>query len=194
MKRSIGSWLLVGSLVLPAVALAQQGEIVPGEEGKAAAKPTGPVEIPEAGKPAAEVLTKYLDAVKAKKWAEAKKLTHEKTLKAIAERKKRLGDEDHPMAPWFYEKHQYFLKDFKITGVREGPMNTWIFDTAEDNFQVQEKGISQGDPATYLVGKFNGKWIVVDKKRGAGIPDNSVKYGYKGYFDPAPAKADATEE
>lgn len=195
MKRSIGSWLLVGALTLPAVALAQMGEVVPGEDGKAE-KPAGPVVIPEDGKPAAEVLTQYLDAVKAKKWAEAKKLTHPKTLKAIAERKKRLGDEDHPMAPWFYEKNQYYLKNYKITGVREGPLGTWIFDTAEDNYQVQEKGLAEGDPATYLVGKTNGKWVVVDKKRGAKIPADAVKYGYKGYFDPVPAakKADSSED
>lgn len=196
MKHSIGPWLLVGALTLPAVALAQMGDVVPGEEDKAEAKQDGPLVIPEDGKAAAQVLTRYLDAVKAKKWAEVKKLTHPKTLKAIAERKKRLGDEDHPMAPWFYEKNQYFMKEYKLTGVRAGPLGTWIFDASEDNYQVQEKGLAEGDPATYLVGKTAGEWVVVDKKRGAKIPADSVKYGYKGYFDPAPAakQVDGSED
>jgi hypothetical protein len=141
------------------------------------------VEIPTAAKSAAEVLTRYLDLVKAKKWAEARKLIHPKTLEAIEERKRRLGNEDHPMAPWYYAKDQSRLEAYRLTSVREGPGGTWIFETSEDNYQIQEKGIAEGDTAAYLVGRSNGKWVVADKKRGMSFTDDSVKYGYKGYFD-----------
>jgi hypothetical protein len=144
---------------------------------------TGKVEIPPASKPAAEVLTRYLDLVKAKKWAEAKKLIHPKTLDAIEERKKRLGNEDHPMAPWYYAKEQSRLEAYRLTGAREGPGGTWIFETSEDNYQIQEQGMAEGDTAAYLVGRVNGRWMVADKKRGMSFTDDSVKYGYKGYFD-----------
>jgi hypothetical protein len=153
----------------------------------AAALASGPAsEIPPAAKPAADVLSRYLELVKARNWAEAKKLIHDKTLDAIAQRKKRLGDEDHPMAPWYYEKEQYWLKAYRLTGVREGPGGTWIFETSEDNYYVQEKGIAEGDPAAYLVGKSKGRWVIADKKRGMSFTDDSVKYGYKGYFDKDP--------
>jgi hypothetical protein len=42
--------------------------------------------------------------------------------------------------------------------------------------------------ATYLVGKTGGKWVVVDKKRGVTFTDDSVKHGYKGYFDKVESK------
>ena len=164
-----------------------QGSVVPGEEGKKQVKG----EIPPEAKTAAETLTRYLDSVKAKKWAEVKKLTHPKTLEAIAQRKKRLGDEDHPMAPWFYEKGQYYMKAYKLNGAKPGPFDTWIIETTEDNFQVQEKGIAEGDNAAYLVGMTGGKWVVVDKKRGVTFTGDSIKYGYKGYFD---AEATAAKE
>jgi hypothetical protein len=136
-----------------------------------------------------ELVTKYLTAVKAKKWADAKKLLHPETLKAIAERKKRLGKEDHPMAPWYFEKLSYYLKDFKVGEARPGPVGTVVVETSEDNFQVEEKGMAEGEMATYLVGRKDGKWWVVDKKRGETFTTDSIKLGYKGYFD-APAHAE----
>ena len=105
--------LLIASALLSHLAFAQ------GTEGPAAgpaAAEAADSDAPEA-KEAKALLQKYLAAVKAKKWADAKKLLHPKTLEAIAERKKRMGKEDHPMAPWFHEKVDYWLKDFKV-GVR----------------------------------------------------------------------------
>lgn len=141
------------------------------------------------------LVTKYLEAVKAKKWVDAKKWIHPKTFGVIAERKKRTGGkEEHPMAPWYYEKIEFYLKDFKVTGVKKGPVPmTYIVDTSEDNFQVVEKGVAEGDTASYLVGKWKGRWYVVDKKRGeTTFTRDSVKFGYKGYFDP-PDKSESGE-
>src|SRR5688572_3470059 len=83
--------LAVSLVLVPSFALAQE-----------AAAPVDTASAEE--KAATELVTKYLTAVKAKKWADAKKMVHAETHKAIAERKKRLGKEDHPMAPWTYEK------------------------------------------------------------------------------------------
>jgi hypothetical protein len=169
---------LIALLVFSTPAFAQ-GTEVPTD---APEKPAAEAETPES-KAARELVTKYLTAVKAKKWAEAKKFIHPLTIAAIAERKKRLGKEEHPMAPWAAEKTEYWLKDFKVTGARAGPNATFIVETAEDNFQVQEKGLAEGDVANYLVGLKDKKLSVVDKKRGEGFPADSIKIGYKGYFD-----------
>jgi hypothetical protein len=135
-------------------------------------------------KGAKELTTKYLTAVKAKKWADAKKLLHPKTMESIAERKKRMGKEDHPMAPWYHEKVDYYLKDFKVAGARQGPTeSTVIVETSEDNFQIEDKGVAEGEKGTYLVGKKDGKWYLVDKKRGEDFTNDSIKLGYKGWFD-----------
>ncbi len=140
-------------------------------------------------KAARELVQKYLTAVKAKKWAEAKKLLHPKTLEAIAEHKKRLGKEDHPMAPWYQEKVESWLKDFTITSVAPSALGTVVVETSEDTFQVQEKGLAEGEKSAYLVGKKDGKLYVVDRKRGGSFPESSVKIGYKGWFDKVEAPA-----
>ena len=132
-----------------------------------------------------ELLTNYLTAVKAKKWADARKLLHPKTIDSIAERKKRMGKEDHPMAPWFHEKISYYLKEFKVGAASLAPLGTVMVETTEDNYQVEDKGMANGEVAAYLVGKKDGKWFVVDKKRGEVFTKDSVTLGYTGWFDPA---------
>ncbi|MBX5484888.1 MAG: hypothetical protein IRZ16_23960 [Myxococcaceae bacterium] len=181
MKSAFRSLVVSAAVLVAGAAFAQkQGEISPGQEE---AKAEAARSIPEEAKPAVEVLTRYLDAVKAKKWADAKKLTHPRTLQNIAKRKKNLGDEEHPMAPWYFAKDTYYLKDYRITNAVPGPDDTWVIETSEDNFQIQEKGVAEGEMATYLVGKAGGKWMVTDKKRGVSFTKDSIKLGYKGYFD-----------
>jgi hypothetical protein len=170
--------LAVIAVLSSAMALAQ-GTEAPAEE----VAPKGPEATGPDADAAKELVTKYLNAVKAKKWAEAKKLVHPETLKSIAERKKRLGKEDHPMAPQTYEKTEFYLKDFKVKGATKGTLGTLIVETAEDNYQVEVKGVAESEMATYLVGKKDGKWWVVDKKRGETFNNSSIKLGYKGYFD-----------
>ncbi len=145
-------------------------------------------------KAAKDTLTKYLTAVKAKKWAEAKKFLHPKTVSAIADRKKRMGKEEHAMAPWAAEKTDSYLKEYRLQGSKGGPNGTFVIEISEDNFQVQEKGLSEGDMASYLVGKSGGKWFVVDKRRQETFPDSSIKASYKGWFDEAPKAAETPAE
>jgi hypothetical protein len=145
------------------------------------ALPAAAEESPEAA--ASELVGRYLKKVREKKWADALKFVHPGTVKAIAERKKRLGREDHPMAPKTFEKTEFYLKAFKLGAVKPSASGTFVVEVSEDNFQVQEKGDSYGDAATYLVGKLDGKWYVVDKKRNESFTADSIKYGYKGFFD-----------
>jgi len=125
------------------------------------------------------LLTRYLDAVKGKHWAEAKQLLHPKTLAVIAEQQ-RLGREEHPMAPSHHEK-EYYLKAYQIVGTRFAA-SAFVLAVAEDNYQVAKSVVVQ-EQAAYLVGKYRGKWYVVDKKRGESFSDESIKLGYPGYFD-----------
>ncbi len=170
--------VLFCAVLFSSFALAQGTEAPAEEEAPKGAEATG-----ADADAAKELVNKYLTAVKAKKWPDAKKMVHPQTINAIAERKKRLGKEDHPMSPQSYEKTEHYLKDYKMKGVVKGPLGTFIVETAEDNFQVQEKGLVEGEMATYLVGKKDGKWWLVDKKRGETFTNDSVKLGYKGYFD-----------
>ncbi len=179
--------LLLASALLSSIAFAQ-GTEGPAATPAAAAAPDS--DAPEA-KAAKELLTRYLTAVKAKKWADAKKFLHPKTVEAIAERKKRMGKEDHPMAPWFHEKENYYLKEFKVGSASLAPLGTIVVETTEDNYQVADKGMANGEVAAYLVGKKDGKWFVVDKKRGETFTKDSVKIGYKGWFDKVEKPADA---
>lgn len=180
--RRLTKACLLSSLVLVPAAIAAE------EKKDPAAQASGTAEE----KAASELVTKYLAQVKAKKWKDALKLVHPKTIASIAERKKRMGKEDHPMAPATFEKTDFYLKEFKITAVKPTATGTFTVETAEDNYQVVEKGMSEGDQASYLVGKWEGKWYVVDKKRNETFTSDSIKYGYKGYFDKVEKPADPT--
>jgi len=142
---------------------------------------------------AKEVLTRYLTAVKGKKYAEAKKLTHPKTLESIAQRLQRLKREDHPMAPWALAKTDSYLMQFSVENVTPSANKTWVVETKEDTFQVQDKGVAEGEMASYLVGKSGGRLYVVDKKRQETFNPTSIKIGYKGYFDPVPPTKEEEE-
>ncbi len=181
--------LFFSCFVISSLAFAQGTE---GPAAEPAAAASVDSDTPDA-KAAKELVQKYLTAVKAKKWADAKKLLHPKTLEAIAERKKRLGKEDHPMAPWFHEKVDYWMKDFKVGAASAAPLATIVVETTEDNFQIEDKGVAEGERAAYLVGKKDGKWFVVDKKRGETFTKDSVKLGYKGWFDKVEKAPEAAE-
>ncbi len=135
-------------------------------------------------KEASAVLTQYLDLVKAKRWDKVKTLTHPLTLKSIESTKKRLGKEQHSMAPWFWAKSSFYLTSYKIQDAMPAAGGTVVVRTIEDSFQVEEKGELAGEKAAYLLGKKDGKWYVVDKKNEAdGFTKDAIKFGYPNYFD-----------
>lgn len=167
---------LVAVVLVAFAAFADDGGVTP------AAPAAAPAPSADAA-PATEALKKYLGFVKAKKWADAKKLTHPKTIARIADIKKRVGKEQHAMAPWTTEKTESYLVNFKIASSRAAPEGAFVIETTEDNFQVQEKGIAEGDLASYLVCKLKNGFVVVDKRRNETFSDDSVKLAYKGYCD-----------
>src|SRR5262249_37286302 len=183
MKMHLPLAVAVGA-ALPLFAWAQDASVAPrpGSEKRGAA----------GAKIGQMLLTRYLDAVKGKQWGEAKQLLHPQTLAVIAERKKRLGREEHPMAPWHDEK-EYYLKAYRLVGTRHAA-SAFVVDVSEDNYQVREHVVVENEPAAYLVGKFHGKWYVVDKKRGEGFSDESIKLGYPGYFDKLQFPREVEEE
>jgi hypothetical protein len=135
--------------------------------------------------PARETLVGYLDALKAKKWDKARAMTHPLTISAVARVKKRLGEERHSMAPWYWAKDGYYLTNYQIIGMTPQTGGSVVFLVSEDSFQVQEKGEYSGEKSAYLVGRYQGKWYVVDKKSESdGFTKDSLKYGYPHYFDP----------
>ena len=139
------------------------------------------------------VLLRYLRAVQARKWPEAKKYIHPDTLKVIAERKRRLGEEDHPLAPWYQEKGAYVMKAFVVVSAQAAILGTVLVETQEDNFQIVEKGMAEAEMASYLMGRKQGRWYVVDKKRGERFSSDSIRWGYRKYLDapdPSPDEED----
>jgi len=157
------------------------------DDSTAALKATSEAEKQDVSE-ATEVLTQYLDLVKAKKWDKVRTLTHPRTLAAIANAKKRLGAERHSMAPWFWAKDSFYLSRYKISDVSPAVDGTVVAITLEDSFQVQEKGELAGEKAAYLLGRSGGRWYVVDKKSEAdGFTKDAIKYGYPKYFDPPSA-------
>ncbi len=54
--------------------------------------------------------------------------------------------------------------------------------------------MAEGDKASYLVGKKDGKWYVVDKKHDETFTADSVKIGYKGWFDKVPKAEEPAAE
>lgn len=135
------------------------------------------------------VIGKYLDLGKSQKWAEVKKLIHPKTIEVIARTKKTAGVESHAMAPWYWAKETYLVTDWKVGTIEESLNGTVQLTAVETRYQVEEDGMSEGEESTYLAGKWQGKWYVVDVQRGGGTFDKtSIKIGMRGYFDPVEAK------
>lgn len=176
-------WLLAALLALTApISIAHAEEA----ESPAAADP----DIQEAQK----TLNSYLDLLVKKKWDLAKKMVHPKTLELIAGIKKRTGAEKHGMAPQYWAKDDFWLKEFKIESGTKQLLDTVQFQVKEINYRVQEKGVDEGEPAAFLLGKLKGKWVIVDKKANNTFNDKNIKVEFRGYFEDAAPKADPKAE
>jgi len=144
---------------------------------------------------ACKVLGAYLDRWKEQKWAEVRKLIHPKTLEKIAVAKKNIGEERHAMAPWYWAKEVYLLNDWEIESIVDKYGGTVEINTVEKTYRVEEDGFEEGGAASYLVGKKDGRWYVVERRSGGGgFTEDSIRLGMKDYFDPVPAKKEAKGE
>jgi hypothetical protein len=130
-------------------------------------------------------LQQYLSRVVRKDWDGARRLTHPKTAAVIAALKRRTGSErHHNLAPWANEEAQ--LKTFRFEGARQVSPGVVLVQVSEDTYRTEEQGMSEGDPAVYLLFKSRGGFLVGDKKEGASLDEvspESVKIGYRGYVD-----------
>ncbi len=141
---------------------------------------------------ACKILGAYLDQWKEQKWGQVRKLIHPMTLERIATAKKNIGEERHAMAPWYWAKEVYLLHDWEIESIRENYAGTIEVNTVETTYRVEEDGFEEGGAASYLVGKKDGKWYVVDRRSGGGgFTEDSIRLGMKGFFDEPAKPADA---
>ena len=139
-------------------------------------------------------LQQYLSRVVRKDWDGARRLTHPKTLSAIAALKRRTGSEQHNLAPWANRETQ--LKTFRFKDARETAPGVVLVQVGEDNFQTAEHGMSTDDGAVYLLFKAHGGFLIGDKKAGVELSEvsaESVNLGYPGYVD-AQVKAQARRD
>lgn len=133
--------------------------------------------------PARKVLAAYLDAVKAKKWDVARKYIHPRTHQVLQDLRARTKGENHPMAPWARVKEQYLTK-YQIVSAEPAARGSVVVATEEELFFVEDNGVEEGAPAEYLLLPLEGKWYVTDRRIGhSQFPDESVKLGYRGYFE-----------
>jgi len=176
--RRLSLVLAVSCLSLPAFA---QGE---------AEKPDPELES------AKTVLKQYLDflvkssegkkpkpADVAKKLQGAKKFLHAKTLEFIAgqEQKKLVTN---ALAVWVHAKEDFWLREYEIGELRKGVLGTVAIEARERNWRVAEGGEDgEHEPTSYLLGKVNGKWLLVDKRRNETFSDAAIKAGYRDYFE-----------
>jgi hypothetical protein len=129
-------------------------------------------------------LQQYLSRVVRKDWDGARRLTHPKTLAAIAQLKKRTGSERHDLAPWADSTAE--LKTFHFTGTRQVAAGMVMIEVGEDSYHAGEQDMSVDEPAVYLMFKAHGSFLVGDKKEDARlskVPVASVQKGYPGYID-----------
>lgn len=147
------------------------------------------------------LLTQYLDTlVKASqgqprkpkpmdvsnKLTAVKKMIHPKTLELIgAQEKKQVVT--NGLAVWHWAKADYWLRQYELDKekpIEIGPMGTVLIQVKEKNWRVEEGGEDgEWEPTSYLLGRWQGKWYLVDKRRNETFTRDAIKMGYKGYFD-----------
>ena len=90
------------------------------------------------------------------------------------------------MAPWYWAKDNFYLTNYQIQGIAPSEKGTVVAKSfpSDQLRQVQEKGEYSGEKSAYLLGRYQGKWYVMDKKSEAdNFTKDTIKYGYPGYLD-----------
>jgi hypothetical protein len=129
-------------------------------------------------------LQQYLSRVVRKDWDGARRLTHPKTLAAIAQIKKRTGSEAHDLAPWANQNVQ--LKTFRFTESKQIAPGVVSLQVGEDNLYREGNRMTSDEPAVYVLFKSRGGFLIGDKKTSAEISEvtgESVRSGYPGFVD-----------
>ena len=129
-------------------------------------------------------LQQYLSRVVRKDWDGAKRLTHPKTLAAIAQIKKRTGSETHDLAPWANRDTQ--LKTFRFVESRQISPGVVALQVGEDNLHREGNRMSTDEPAVYLLFKSRGGFLIGDKKASAEVAEvtaETARTSYNGFVD-----------
>jgi hypothetical protein len=131
---------------------------------------------------AKSTLQQYLSRVVRKDWDGARRLTHPKTLAAIAQIKKRTGSETHDLAPWANKETQ--LKTFRFVESRQIAPGVVSLQVGEDNLRSGQ--MTKDEPAVYILFKSRGGFLIGDKKSGTEIAEvtaESARTAYNGFVD-----------
>lgn len=98
------------------------------------------------------------------------------------------------MAPWYWAKEVFLLTDWKLESVNERYGGTIEINTTETTYRVEEDGFEEGGAASYLAGKKDGKWYVVERRGGGGgFTEDAIRLGMRDYFDAPAPKEPAAE-
>lgn len=181
MIRSVVRWTTTLALIAVPVSHAWAEDTEPeAAEAEEAPPVVASAEDMEAAK---KTLTAYLDAVKAKKWDAAKKLIHPKTIDDIARIKKRMGRENHGLAPWARVK-EAFMTNYTLGDPKPTADGAVVVPSTEEEHAVVENGDETGIQAEYLLIPLSGTWYVTDRRLGENkFPESTVGVAYEGYFE-----------
>jgi hypothetical protein len=129
-------------------------------------------------------LQQYLSRLVRKDWEAAKRLTHPKAMAAIANLKKRTGQETHGLAPWARKQEQ--LKTFRFRGARQVGPGAVAVHVGEDIYHAGEQEMSTDQTAVYLLFRSRAGFTVGGKKEGASLSEvspESTRSEYRGWVD-----------
>jgi hypothetical protein len=113
----------------------------------------------------------------------ANALVAPRTLEEIARRA--AAGEDHPLAPWREASRARVLESFRLVSVRWAPRGAAIVTVLERFWEPPAEELAR-EISEYLVGRVDGRWRVVDRRRGAAFDDLAVDTTYAGFFDAPP--------
>ncbi len=113
----------------------------------------------------------------------ANALVAPRTLEEIARRA--AAGEEHPLAVWREASRSRVLESFRLVSVRWAPRGAAIITVVERLWEPPAAELAR-EVSEYLVGRVDGQWRIVDRRRGAPFDDAVIDAAYAGFFD-APA-------
>jgi hypothetical protein len=113
----------------------------------------------------------------------ANALVAPRTLEEIARRE--AAGEDHPLAVWREASRSRVLESFRLVSVRRAPRGAAIVTVVERLWEPPAVDLAR-ELSEYLVGRVDGRWRIVDRRRGTVFDDAAIDGTYAGFFD-APA-------
>ncbi|HEX9050739.1 MAG TPA: hypothetical protein VF841_09425 [Anaeromyxobacter sp.] len=114
----------------------------------------------------------------------ANALVAPRTLAEIARRE--AAGEDHPLAPWREASRARVLESFRLVSVRWATRGAAVVTVLERFWEPPAEALAR-QISEYLVGRVDGQWRIVDRRRGGAFDDAAIDATYAGFFDAPPA-------